>query len=257
MSFPSSRRHGDAIPPRAAGRAARSAGWGVVQRTPHSVCFVDPPHPSLRFPFKSQTPRTHVFAPRRRCARALPEILRPLTTEGAGNAGCPKHPQPGARWGSEVCTPVFTAEAPESPGIPHAMVLQIIRDLAGDRAFLPPSFRRRSRIAARLGSARLHTKLDTSVGVSGPHDFSVRNNAARLARRNQLTNCFALRLHLTRTTPSRPPHPTTNVRDDREPPLLWGGMTKSNHRFLKNGSNVFLQGGLDRNFAKLPDGQIT
>jgi hypothetical protein len=31
-----------------------------------------------------------------------------------------------------VCTPVFTAEAPDTSGIPHAMVLRLIRDLPGD-----------------------------------------------------------------------------------------------------------------------------
>jgi hypothetical protein len=45
-------------------------------------------------------------------------------------------------------------------------------------------------------------KLDTSVGVSGPHDFAVRKSAARLA------------LLL------RPPRPAPNVRDDREAPLF-------------------------------------
>ena len=35
-------------------------------------------------------------------------------SEGAGNAGCPMHPQPRARWGSQVCARVFTAEAPEN-----------------------------------------------------------------------------------------------------------------------------------------------
>ena len=47
-------------------------------------------------------------------------------------------------------------------------------------------------------------KLDTSVGVSGPHDFAVRHSAARLA------------------SPKRPSHPVPNVRDDREAPLLSG-----------------------------------
>jgi hypothetical protein len=27
------------------------------------------------------------------------KISSPLTEEGAGNAGCPMHPQPGVRWG--------------------------------------------------------------------------------------------------------------------------------------------------------------
>src|ERR1700732_5418971 len=59
--------------------------------------------------------------------------------EGAGNAGCPMHPQPRVRFVVGVCTRVFTAEAPETSGIPHAMVLRLIRALPGDRALLPPS----------------------------------------------------------------------------------------------------------------------
>src|ERR1700719_2261708 len=64
---------------------------------------------------------------------------RPMKSEGAGNAGWPMHPQPRVRFVVLVCTRVFTAEAPETSGIPHAMVLRLIRDLPGDRAFLPPS----------------------------------------------------------------------------------------------------------------------
>jgi len=46
-----------------------------------------------------------------------------------------------------------------------------LRALPGDRALLPPSLTFRFR------------QLDTSVGVSGPHDFAVRIGIARLARR--------------------------------------------------------------------------
>ena len=49
------------------------------------------------------------------------------------------HPQPRVRFVVGVCTRVFTAEAPETSGIPHAMVLRLIRALPGDRALLPPS----------------------------------------------------------------------------------------------------------------------
>src|SRR5260221_8226268 len=43
------------------------------------------------------------------------------------------------------------------------MVYGLLRALPGDRAFLPPS---PAKVAFR--------RLDTSVGVSGPHDFAVR-----------------------------------------------------------------------------------
>ena len=47
-------------------------------------------------------------------------------------------------------------------------------------------------------------QVDISVGISGPHDFSGRVGIARLA------------------VPPRPSHPASNVRDDRETPLLSG-----------------------------------
>jgi hypothetical protein len=57
---------------------------------------------------------------------------------------------------------------PESPGIPHAMVLTASFALSPATGL---SCHRRLRTCIR--------KLDTSVGVSGPHDFSVRLSALR------------------------------------------------------------------------------
>jgi len=70
----------------------------------------------------------------------------------------------------------------------------VLRALPGARAFLPPS------------SARSSCRLDTSVGVSGPHDFSVRIGPF-------------VRALTARCDPMRPSHPALNVRDDREAPL--------------------------------------
>src|SRR6266702_7493185 len=89
-----------------------------------------------------------------RCARGLPENLSPFETEGAGNAGCPMHPQPRARWVVLVCARVFTAEAPETSGIPHAMVLRLIRDLPGDEFLLPPSLRGLNGFTCPVGSPK-------------------------------------------------------------------------------------------------------
>ena len=63
------------------------------------------------------------------------------------------------------------------------------------------------------GSSR---KLSACIGAPEPHDFAVRTNAARRAR----------------IAPGdvRPSHPAPNVRDDREPPLLWV-RDKREHRF--------------------------
>jgi hypothetical protein len=71
------------------------------------------------------------------------------------------------------------------------MVYGLFRALPGDRAFLSPSPRGVS-----------STKLDASVGASGPHGFAVRLKRIRQS---------AIRVHCI------PPR----VRDDREPPLRW------------------------------------
>jgi hypothetical protein len=65
-------------------------------------------------------------------------------------------------------------------GLPCAVGYGLFRALPGDRAFLPPS-------PLRSFASR---ELDTSVGASGPHDFTVRHGNVR------------------HSPPSRPPHPT-------------------------------------------------
>ena len=65
------------------------------------------------------------------------------------------------------------------PGLPCAVVYDLLRALLGDRAFLPPSPR-----------GPRPTRLDASVGASGPHDFAVR------------LTCRSSSAH------PRPPHPT-------------------------------------------------
>ena len=80
-------------------------------------------------------------------------------------------------------------------------------------------------------------ELDTSVGVSGPHDFAVR------------AQC-----HSSFDKP-RPSHPAPNVRDDRETPLLWvrdGKRCRSDLGQKRTG--IFLRGGLDRRLGELPVG---
>jgi hypothetical protein len=59
-----------------------------------------------------------------------------------------------------------------------------------------------------------HHELDASVGASGPHDFAVRQYAARQREGLRLGDL-------------RPLHPAPNVRDDRDTPLSKGyGMAR-------------------------------
>jgi hypothetical protein len=76
-------------------------------------------------------------------------------------------------------------------GLPCAMVLRLI-----------PCYPRRSFLATVTPKKLASRKLDTSTEASGPHDFAVRVSAVRPA------------------APSRPSLPASNVRGDRETPLL-------------------------------------
>jgi hypothetical protein len=99
---------------------------------------------------------------------------------------------------------------------PRTMALRLIRDLPGVRALLPPS------------PADHDHRLGTSVGVSGPHAFTVRGTAARPA------------------TSSRPSHPRLRCRDDRAyAPLHRGAMAGRDHNIPKNRSGIFFATGLD------------
>jgi hypothetical protein len=90
--------------------------------------------------------------------------------EGAGKAGCRPHP-----W--SACNKKArgrTTGTGGSSGLPCAMALRLIRALSGDHAFLPPSSARRVK--------RLR-QLSACIGAPRPHDFTVRTNAARRAKK--------------------------------------------------------------------------
>jgi hypothetical protein len=109
---------------------------------------------------------------------------------------------PGARCARSLAckikkhTSKVTTVTPVSPGIPRAMVLTasfVLSLVTG----LSCHHRQRD--------AKHRRQLDASLGASGPHDFAVRFTRVRLS------------------APKRPPHPTPNVRDDRETPLYRDG----------------------------------
>jgi hypothetical protein len=124
-------------------------------------------------------------------------IGSPWKNEGVGNAGCPLHPQSRVR-NKTKHTSVVTTGSPESPGIPARNGFNgFLRALPGDRACLPPSPLR-------------SLLLKSLTPASGRQDHTTSPSAGRRSRQQR-------RL--------RPPHPVPNVRDDRETPLLWDGMT--------------------------------
>ena len=138
--------------------------------------------------------------------------FRSLKPEGVGNAGCPVHPQPRVRKCWLKCTRVFTARSPESSGIPARNGLRLIARSPWRPGFL-----------ATIAGGLIH-RLDTSVGVSGPHGFAVRISAVRQRR---------IRVH---RIPAR-------VRDDRETPLSSGGTGRVLYLILvSENQNIFAKG---------------
>src|SRR6266478_5188847 len=112
------------------------------------------------------TARLHILAARR--ARDFARTFAALRTEGAGNAGCPMHPQP--RTQNKKRTSVVTTVTPERPGIPRAMVLRLT-----------------SRSPRRPGlfdtvACASYRRLDAGIGASERHDFAVRQQAALVSR---------------------------------------------------------------------------
>jgi hypothetical protein len=172
--------------------AARPRGRGVLDRPPEPVIQPAEGRTGWRATtteglarafkqpeFSNSQIETHHRILAARCVRGLRNNCAIRKSEGAGNAGCPMHPQPRVRLVVLVCTRVFTAEAPETSGIPHAMVLTAYIALSPGTGLSCP---RRSRSKPR--------DLNASVGAPGPHDFAVRSGIARPA------------------PPLRPPHPT-------------------------------------------------
>src|SRR6202011_1565162 len=159
-------------------------------------------------------------------ARVLLETSRPLNNEGAGNAGRPMRP-------IAACAMIVVERTrvsqvtPESPGIPRAMVYGLYRALPGEPGFL-----------ATVAPEKLASQeLDTSVGVSGPHDFAVRLSAVRQ---------WHFSVHRI------PPR----VRDDREPPLSGTGHREYSLIFISEKQKYFCKGGLDRFLLICPSGKF-
>jgi hypothetical protein len=106
-------------------------------------------------------------------------MTSPLKTEGAGNAGCPPHPQPRVR-NSRAHEQLHHRFTGATQRFLRNGFNGLFRALPGDRAFLPPSSAEKSR------------QLDASVGASGPHGFAVRKSApSSLALPASTASCSA------------------------------------------------------------------
>ena len=120
----------------------------------------------------------------------------PSKTEGAGNAGCALHPRSRAQCAQKGAHTSIQVQRRRSD-IPCAMALRLITCSPRRPGFV-------ATVAARINPAQ----LDTSVGVSEPHDFAVRFRAVRQKR---------IRVHRS----------LSHVRDDGRRPSEWDGIATS------------------------------
>ena len=148
-----------------------------------------------------------------------------------------------------------TTSTPESPGIPARNGFTAYFALSPVTGLF---CHRRLRIKfclSPVGPTQLR-KLDTSVGVSGPHDFAVRNNIARpyAADRSRETRpaIHDCAHDTAASTASRRTSVTIAIRPfvGRDDGINKGVSTKA-------GSEIFLRRGLDTIFAGQPVGQIS
>jgi len=133
-------------------------------------CFVAIAPLRKRFAFVAGNDAKADTRPRSRGAMR-PRLARnflTLQSEGAGNAGRPMRPIAACAEVVELSTRVSRV-TPESPGIPHAMVLTASFALLCDRAFLPPSPLR-------------SLPLKNLTPASGRQDHTTSPSASRIAR---------------------------------------------------------------------------
>jgi hypothetical protein len=153
-------------------------------------------------------------------------IRRPLSQEGAGNAGCRPHPRALRAKKMHLCA---RKQRQGSQVIRHSLRdgLRLIRALLG--------------VPCSLAAVALRYVPQHLIPASGDRDHTISLVRERCLRRRGKT---ALSI-LTSTAPRFQRFVTIAIR-----PSSGGGMDGGNHIFLENGSNIFSPEGLTRLLIK-------
>ncbi len=163
--------------------------------------------------------------------RLLAALIRPSLASSCpskskraqGRPGAGWHPRPPVRQvGVRMHRRKTTGVAGYNPAFPAQWFYGLYRALLGDRAVLPPSPRE-----------TCFAQLSASVGAPGPHGFAVRPAAARPRK-------------LAAPGAVRPSHPAPRIVTIAMRPSHRGGTARTNHRFLKNRSEIFFARDLDK-----------
>ena len=204
-------------------RLIRSRGI-VIARVKHlspSFRGAKPRLSRVRVRFAPRNDSANVSLLAARGARAMSETFSPFCKQGRGE--CRVRDAPAAwcaQWGRETCTPVFTAEAPETSGIPHAMVYGLYALFPGTIGVVDPVGPCDPRLAARLGSARTKRTLTPTMGRQN-HTISPSATPPLVSRAATAHELRSPCDHM-RTRQRRVHHSPPRVRDDRDTPLAVG-----------------------------------
>jgi hypothetical protein len=182
-----------------------------------------------------------------RRARDFAPTFRPFKTEGVGNAGCPVHPQPRARWVVKYAHECSQRRHRNHPAFPHANGFNgFLRALPGDEFLFVTIASRIERLRAPGWAAKTSARLDTSNGCQDHTTSPSATPSKKAARwawyqsRRSLSEggsapssgalddrsrsdppCEIVAPDAAASTASR-----SNVRDDRDTPLMRDGMRK-------------------------------
>jgi hypothetical protein len=145
------------------------------------------------------------------------------------------------------------------PAFPAQWFYGVLRALPGDEFVLPPSLPDWRLVEP--GRARFAS--DSLAPATGARTTRLgRTQKAPIILRAALRSRGSSRpaIAFSRLTPSRPPHPMPNVRDDRETPLLWAGTVRISELICaRREAKYFCKRGLTRLLkirSDLPVGQF-
>jgi hypothetical protein len=145
---------------RSAASAKRRCGVTVARSAPEIAAIRAAPSNAHVIPLKTHD--------RALAALTAPEVLSStalIKTEGAGKAGCQPHPRSGCNKKHPV-----EPQVSRTSGLPCAMVLRLLRTLPGAPGFLA---------TVTCAARERRRRFDTSVGVPGPYDLTVRADVVR------------------------------------------------------------------------------
>ncbi len=141
------------------------------------------------------------------------------SNEGAGNAGCALHPRSRVQM-ARVKTHTSIQGSGEHPTFPAQWLYGLSRAHPGVSG---SSRLRRLRITGSSAPGRADlpsTDLTPTFEASGPHDFAVRFDTARLPVLKTAHGVYPALQSCSRSMPPRPPHPIPTFGDDGQRPFL-------------------------------------